>query len=338
MREIEDLVSEDSHSQRETHNVTSEVFDQLAALAECRDFVSAGLIDRHGDVFEVGGPGGMLPVEVGHQRWSEHIACWPDEAPKRHGLVVDSRCNVFLGADVDAAHEFSHRIGDVYVTRELARTLREVDHPAIVAVKLRVQNVLTTVVDIREGNFPKAIAEESDFAGDAGRLILPSKHKMDVSHLTMMQAVRFLDRQIPEPSILKCKMMLRDDALFVTWDVDVECKNGLALSCFDEDSLLEDVGLRNLWIANIGRRLFAMKIGGKSDGFFHNLMIAAYSNGTVGPCRYTKDEIFYFGKTPSGRLELGLRIKLSNHNGPSGPGGGNRTDFEDGDLEFAMTG
>lgn len=338
MGKIEDIAADEGVPERETHNVTPEVFDQLAMLAECREFISAGLIGSSDDVFEVGGVEGMEPVEVSHPRWSEHISRWPDDAPKRHGFVVDSRCNVFEGPDVDPAHEFAHRVGDIYVSRQLAEALRAVDHPAIVAVKLRVQNVLEAVIDVREGNFPKAIAEDSDFAGDSGKLIMPSAHKKDVSNLTAMTTVRALDRKIPELLIPKCKLVLAGDTLVASWDVEIESKHGLVLSSFNDDISQEDGVLRNLWIQNVGKRLFQMRIGGRSEAFFHNLMIAAYSNRTIGACRYRRDEIFYFQKNAEGGLQVCLRVKLVDHRGPSGPGGGNRTDVEDGDFEFAMTG
>lgn len=330
-------VGSSSPEQVEHYSVTSEAFDQLNVLGEFPDVSCVGMMASDGQIFGVGGSDGVIPRKVAHPRWSDHIHKWPDDFPPRHpgGFVVPSRLDP-KNRRYDL--EFVHRIGDIYVRKELADALAVINHPAIVAVRLIVQSGLDAVVDIRGGNFPKAIEAYSEFPHRYNELILPNQEKKYVAGNVMNKVLRAFDRELPELSIPKCQLHLEGNILVAAWNIKLNRESGLRLSAFDENVFKDDAQLRNAWIVMLGRKLFASKIGGIANAFSHQLMVAAYAKDLVGSCTYEIPDMFYFCKNADGGMQICLKIKLENHSGPSGPGGGSRDTLDEDCDDFAMAG
>lgn len=77
---------------------------------------------------------------------SEDCALDDDE---RHGFFVDYR-----------EQPLKHRVGDVFLPKNLVEALRGIDHPAIVGLRLEIAEKLEAVISARKGLYPKGILAE----------------------------------------------------------------------------------------------------------------------------------------------------------------------------------
>ncbi len=216
--------------------------------------------------------------------------------------------------------DFHHRIGDVVVRAEVMEAIRGITHPAIVCIRLMVQDGMEAVIDVREGNYPKAICGPAKFAPDSNQLITPNLFKMEMSAPKAVHLIDSLNQALPELSLEKCELQVIGDDLIVYWNTDVTRQGGFTLSSDDFVSIYkDDMQMRNRFMAHVGSTLFEKKVE-NPDHFFHQLVTTAVVDNKVDAEKYTPKHLLYFRKTKEGGWQVYVKIKLVNNRGPSGGG------------------